>query len=233
MRQHRKTWLLCTLLSIGLAGCGTNDEAANNGNRQENDMMRIGYYSNESHDNNGGNVRILNGNDNDGPATEMLDHTLGQERGSEKNNNGRRGANIQTQYDDPLIGANDRNYHGHLSNAQNQTGKKVYNRENQGNLSKEITQKVRQVENVKDAETIITEQRVLIGVLLEKNELVDETKKNIQNAVQPQLRGKQVQVFTNESQYNRIKVMNNDLKNGGPTKEIEAEINNIFNRDNR
>ena len=66
--------------------------------------------------------------------------------------------------------------------------------------------------HVQEAETIISEQTVLIGVLLENNENVEETKKKIQNVVQPQLNGKQVKVYTNESQYNRIKVMNNDLK---------------------
>ena len=61
-------------------------------------------------------------------------------------------------------------------------------------------------------------------MLLEKNQNVAETKKNIQNVIGSQSKGRQVQVFTNQSRYNSIKVMNNDLKNGGPAADIEDEL---------
>ncbi|WP_338470377.1 YhcN/YlaJ family sporulation lipoprotein [Niallia sp. XMNu-256] len=228
MQQHKKTWMLCTLLSIGLVGCGTNDEAANNGLRQENDPMKIGYHSNESHDRNGGNVTILDGNDNDGPMTEMLDHSLGEERNT-KGNDPRQGANIPSNYNEPLMGTSDRNYHGHLSTRQIPAGQKTYNRENQGNQSVQITKRVNEVNNVKEAQTIISDETIVIGVLLEKKEKADETKKNVQDTIQPYSKGKQVTVLTNESQFNRIKVINNDLKNGGPRDDLQQEINNIVN----
>ncbi len=231
MQRHRKAWILCTLLSVGLVGCGPNNEAANNVSTQDNDLMRVGYYSNESHDRNGGNVAILDGNDNDGPATEMLDHTLGAERDTNRDQS-RHGTNINSNFDQPLNGRSDQNYHGHLSDSQIPAGKKTYNRENHGNLSQEITQKVEEVNHVQEAETIISEQTVLIGVLLENNGNVEETKKQIQNVVQPQLNGKQLRVYTNESQYNRIKVLNNDLKTGGPTDKIKNELKNINNMGN-
>ncbi len=40
----------------------------------------VGYYSNENHENNGGNAVLLDGADNDGPVTEIMDHSLGAER---------------------------------------------------------------------------------------------------------------------------------------------------------
>ena len=83
VQQHRKTWVLPTLLCIGLAGCGTKDDSAYKSTEIQ--STPIGYYSNENHDKNGETVTIinrdnnvnrnndvgypimLNGNDNDGP----------------------------------------------------------------------------------------------------------------------------------------------------------------------
>lgn len=244
--QQRRKLVLATLFFIGLAGCGTDDEGALKNLRQEDGTLPIGYYSNENHDNNGGNVTILDGNDNDGPATEILDHSFGTERNANgrtqenrsqgvntRAENQRQGANIQSNFDRSMIGASDRNYHGHLANGQTPAGRTSYNRENPGNLSSQITQRVEKVDNVKEAETIINGRNVVVGVLLEKNENVEQTKKNIQNAIQPGMNGRQVQVLTNESQYNRIKVMNNDLKNGGPTDDIKKEIKNIVHTENQ
>ena len=125
------------------------------------------------------------------------------------------------------------NYHGHLANNRIPSGKTTYNRENEGNLSSRINQNVEKVDNVKAAETIIQDQNIIIGVLLERNDNVAETKRNIQEVIGSQARGRQVKVFTNQSQYNSIKVMNNDLKNGGPAADIENELRNIVDMDNQ
>jgi spore cortex protein len=70
---------LSAVMALGLTGCGNNDEATINDN-DRNHAQPMGYYSNENHK---GNAEILE--DNDGPVTEMMDHTLGTER----NNNTR------------------------------------------------------------------------------------------------------------------------------------------------
>lgn len=230
LRRHRKAWMICTLLSIGLVGCGPNDEAANNDTGQNNDLMRVGYYSNKNYDRDGGMIPILNGNDNDGPATTMLDYGAEGDRNGNQNQS-RHGANIRSNFDDPQIGANDRNYHGHLF-SQTPAGVETYNREMHGNISRQITDKIKKVEHVKEAETIISDDAVIIGVLLERDGNGEKARKEIQNAVQPQLRGKQLRIFTNESQYNRIKVLNNDLRNGGPTDDINHELKNMVNMKN-
>jgi spore cortex protein len=192
---------------------------------------------------NDGPQAVINGNDNDGPLVELLDHSFGA-KGQQNNNNqntaqnraqenNRQGANIQSNSNNSLIGASDRNYHGHLANNRIPSGKTTYNRENEGNLSSRINQTVEKVDNVKAAETIIQDQNIIIGVLLEKNENVAETKRNIQKVIGSQVRDRRVQVFTNQSQYNSIKVMNNDLKNGGPAADIENELKNIVDMENK
>jgi spore cortex protein len=204
---------------------------------------------------NDGPRAVINSHDNDGPLVELLDHSFGA-KGQQNNNNqntvqrnnnqntvqrnniraqenNRQGATIQSNFDNSLIGASDRNYHGHLANNRIPSGKTTYNRENEGNLSSWINQTVEKVDNVKASETIIQDQNIIIGVLLEKNENVAETKRNIQKVIGSQVRDRKVQVFTNQSQYNSIKVMNNDLKNGGPAVDIENELKNIVDIDNR
>jgi spore cortex protein len=193
-----------------------------------------------------GTQTMINGNDNDGPLIEMMDHsfgTKGQQNNMNQNTvrgnnqraqeNNRQGANIQSDYNNALIGASDHNYHGHLATNRIPSGKTTYNRENEGNLSSRINQNVEKVDNVKAAETIIQDQNIIIGVLLERNDNVAETKRNIQEVIGSQARGRRVKVFTNQSQYNSIKVMNNDLKNGGPAVDIENELRNIVDMDNQ
>ena len=196
-------------------------------------------------DNDGPQVTI-NSHDNDGPLVELMDHsfgTKGQQNNMNQNTvrgnnqraqeNNRQGANIQSDFNNALIGASDHNYHGHLATNRIPSGKTTYNRENEGNLSSRINQNVEKVDNVKAAETIIQDQNIIIGVLLERNDNVAETKRNIQEVIGSQARGRRVKVFTNQSQYNSIKVMNNDLKNGGPAVDIENELRNIVDMDNQ
>ena len=189
---------------------------------------------------------VINSHDNDGPLVELMDHsfgTKGQQNNMNQNTvrgnnqrdqeNNRQGANIQPDFNNALIGASDHNYHGHLANNRIPSSRITYNRENEGNLSSRINQNVEKVNNVKAAETIIQDQNIIVGVLLERNDNVTETKRNIQEVIGPQAGGRQVKVFTNQSQYNSIKVMNNDLKNGGPAANIENELRNIVDMDNQ
>lgn len=68
---------MAAILSMGLTGCGTNEDA---GVERSNEIGQpVGYYSNEKHGSRGGNARVEDGTDNDGPLTEMMDHTLGGE----------------------------------------------------------------------------------------------------------------------------------------------------------
>ena len=206
----------------------------------------VGYPIMLNGNDNDGPQVVINSHDNDGPLVELMDHsfgTKGQQNNMNQNTvrgnnqraqeNNRQGANIQSDFDTPLIGVSDRNYHGHLANNRIPSGKTTYNRENEGDLSSRINQNVEKVDNVKAAETIIQDQNIIIGVLLERNDNVAETKRNIQEVIGSQARGRQVKVFTNQSQYNSIKVMNNDLKNGGPAADIENELRNIVDMDNQ
>ncbi|WP_187118813.1 YhcN/YlaJ family sporulation lipoprotein [Bacillus marasmi] len=129
--MNKKRFLIPVIgfLSIGLAGCGNDESAVQDRNTKR--VQPFGYYSNENH-NNGGNVQILDENDNDGPLTEIMDHSLGTEgatgrngRGQyldEKDENGnpknptRPLANSDRNFfeRDNRFSRSDANYHGHL-----------------------------------------------------------------------------------------------------------------------
>ena len=59
-----------------------------------------------------------------------------------------------------------------------------------------------------------------------------ETKKNIQQAVQSQLNGKKLHLITNDSQFNRLKTIDQDLRNGGPKDDLNLDINNLIRMNN-
>ena len=238
MQQHIKFWLIPSIFIIGLTGCGNSNETAVQDQRND-ETIPIGYYSNENHDGNGGNAILLE-DDNDGPATETLDHTLGREREVNrqsvqkmKNNSGIYKINNRDIANDGEynLGSNDKNYHGHLNNNDLPTRQSYYTG-NDGKLSDQITNEAKRVGNVKDARTVIQDKNIIVGVLLNDKTKADETRRNIKNALEPYADGRNVKVMTNESQYNRIKVINNDLRNGGPNDQLNKEIKNLNEANN-
>jgi spore cortex protein len=215
--------VLSTVFLFAITGCGSNqtdDKTAQN--RQNNTPMSVGYYSNENHEGNGGNAVILDGADNDGPVVEIMDHSFGAER------NGNRHAENQNANPsgDAVIGHTDQNYHGHLSNTNSDHLREYYSKDD-GDAMQKITEAVEKTENVKDAETIVNRNNVMIGVQLNNRQYTEDTIRNIQATVQPYLNGRKVQIFTNTSQYNRIRSMNNNLGHGSTKNQINAELDSI------
>lgn len=238
MQQFLKKSSIYATIVIGLTGCSTNDETALQDKRTER-TLPIGYYSNENHENNGGNAIILEGSDNDGPAVEIMDHTLGKE--SETNRRVMRSSNSDSELNslapvdnrnnqrsvDPLIGQRAINYHGHLNNA-NSTQRQSYYTGYEGKFAERITTAVKGVQNVKDARTIVYGKNVIIGVQLANGNLVEETKRNIQQDIQKHVDGRTVYYVTNESRFNAIKAMDNDLRNGSSKEHINTDIKKLI-----
>lgn len=249
MQKYQKFGLV-PILVLGLVGCGNGDQTAKD--VRTNEPLTVGYYSNENHEKKGGNAVLLDGADNDGPVTEIMDHSLGTERNTNQrflrvrneNNNRVNDGNPNVYpnptangYDgnlnsrEPLIGGNDQNYHGHLNNSNHVTRQSYYNGNN-GNMNERITQLVENVENVKEAKTVIHGNEVLVGVRLNNKSREVETKKNIQQAVQSQLNGKKLHLITNDSQFSRLKTIDQDLRNGGPKDDLNLDINNLIRMNN-
>lgn len=247
MQQHRKLWVLSTIFIIGLTGCGNDGETALQ-DKQTKNTTPVGYYSNEEHESKGGNAILLDGSDNDGPATEIMDHTWGVERETNKrylrvnNKNDNQGNNrtiADTQQDNlnagtSHLGQTDMNYHGHMNRANLPTRQSYYNGY-EGNFSEQITQTTEKVENVKEAHTFVDDKKVIIAVLLDDKVRANETKRKIQQAVQPLMNGREFEISTNESQFNRLEVIDHNLRNGGSEEKLNEDMENVpqSNRNNQ
>lgn len=229
---------LSAVMAFGLTGCGDNDEASVQ-NRKNGTAQPMGYYSNENHK---GNAEIIN--DNDGPVTEMMDHTLGNER---NNGNGRNDRNrLQAGDENPAnptrpiantdrnlfqrdnrFSNGDANYHGHLNDNTNKA-KSSYYTAYEGELTEKIGAVTGAVPNVEDVRSVTYGSNVLVAVDLTDYSKEDETKKAIRKAVQPYLRGRSVTVVTDEGTFSRIRNIDNDLRDGGPREQIDTDLNNMF-----
>jgi spore cortex protein len=223
---------LSAAMAFGLTGCGNNDKATiNDGDR--NNAQPMGYYSNENHK---GNAEILE--DNDGPVTEMMDHTLGTERnnntllrvGNENPDNPTRPiANTDRNLlqRDNRFSNSDANYHGHL-NDNTVKAKSSYYNAYEGELTNKIGNVTGSVPNVEDVRSVTYGSNVLIAVDLTNYSKEEATKRDIKEAVQPYLRGRSVTVVTDEGTFSRIRNIDNDLRNGGPRDDIDLDIRNMF-----
>lgn len=194
----RKTLLaFCTtVLLMGMTGCGANEEAGQDG-EGSGKTLPIGYSSNENHGK-GGNA-ILN-EENDGPITEMMDHTFGTE-GKDK-------ASPQQE----------------KARNNNRTG---LNHENDNYLEK-INTSAEDVEGVEDARTIVSGKQILIAVKLKDEKQAEKAKANIKNAVKDFTDGHSLTVVTDNRTYNRVKAVENNLRNGRAQKQMKEDVNNLF-----
>jgi spore cortex protein len=225
---------LSAVMAMNLTGCGNSDEATiNTGDR--NPAQPMGYYSNENHN---GNASIVD--DNDGPVTEIMDHTLGNERNTNTNirrqlgdantdNPTRPLANTDRNFyeRDNRFSNGDANYHGHLNDNTSRTKSSYYNAY-EGELTEKIGQVTGSVPNVEDVRSVAYGSNVLIAVDLKDLSKEEQTKKDIKEGVQPYLRGRSVTVVTDEGTFSRIRNIDNDLRNGGPRDRIDMDLRNMF-----
>lgn len=205
------------ILSIGLAGCGVNDNETAVQDRRNNTVQPVGYYSNDNDNgrNGGGNARILDETDNDGPITEWMDQSL----------NDRDQHYLRLQNNGFVRG--DANYHGHLSD-NGRKPRSSYYEGYDGNFINKINGAAH-VNNVRDVQSLVNGNEVLIAVNLADNDKKKETVAKVRKAVQPYLNGKKAHIVTDPTTYNRIKVIDNDLREGGPRDQINLDTKNIFN----
>ncbi|MGX1900000.1 spore cortex protein [Thermolongibacillus altinsuensis] len=206
----------------GLVAC--NNQAFDT--RYNNQTRPIGYYSNENNltdqyqygrygtNRLNGNVRAVR--DNDGPITEMFD------RGTTN-----RYATNRVPSVDRNFSRADRNYHGHLNTMDGRTRSSYYNNYD-GALAEKISKRAIRVQNVKDARTLVSGDRVLVAVSTNGK---DDTRVEqfVKRAIAPYTKGKSVRVVANPSMYNRIRTIDNDIRDGGPMDRIQDDIRSIFN----
>lgn len=209
---------LAGMLSVGLAGCGNFDNARSGAQKQQiNNAKPMGYYSNENHQN--GNARILD--DNDGPLTEIMDHSLGAEgkrndlnlKNLDDNGNPPNPTLPLASHDknffqrDNRFSMSDANYHGHLDNTLQKAG----SASNMNNIRRAAAS----VKNVKDVHSVAYGTSVVIAVDLKDKSQAKDTKRRVKDAVKPYLGGKTCTVLVDEGTFSRNGNIHNDISEGG------------------
>jgi len=194
-------------VTFGLAGCGVNDDQTADQNRLNN-ARPIGYYSNEQHDVNNNNSFTT---DNDGPITEMMDHTFGDE-------DNKNGVGVQN--------VNNKNTTRENRNNDNQDNRVSYDTE----LAEKVSNAAAKMDNVKNARSIVYGENVLVALEVDDTKSVDQTKAKVKDKLNDSLNGKDISVVTDRGIFTSIEDINRSIKNGQPQQTINNNIENIFNR---
>lgn len=234
---------LAAVLTAGITGCGASEGASQDRHTQQ--VQPLGYYSNENHENNGnGNVQILD-NDNDGPLTEIMDHSFGEEardlendrrqmlQNKDENGNPPNPSKPLADYDrnffqhDNRYSHGDANYHGHLDDNTSKPRSSYYNAY-EGELAEKLNDVAARVPNVEDVRAVAYGSNVLIAVDLEDESKMRETKAAIRRAAQPYLGGRTITVVHDEGTFSRVRNIDNDIRDGGPREHINLDLRNLF-----
>jgi spore cortex protein len=210
---NRKQWMLPILgiMIVGTAGCAGNNRAGVNENYQDN-ARPIGYYSNENHPNQTNALFT----DNDGPLTEMMDHTLGTERGNPQNQarmllqgkiNNENPSNLSgTPATNNRLNTSNTNYSGNL-NQRNTAFSTDPN--TLGKMSDQIRSQAAKVKNVQDVRSVVYRSSVLITVKLKDKSQAEKTKQAIVKAIQPYADGRSITVITDKGTLRKEQNINN------------------------
>jgi spore cortex protein len=220
----KKQWMipLSALLTIGLSGCATNDQAE--GDKNHNAARPIGYYSNENHKNNRSGWPA----DNDGPVPELMDHSLGLER-TNANSSSREQLQARNENGYPpnpttplanedrffrrdnRYSTSDANYHGHVNQSRNMNvGTDTTTPEAQDRMTEQIRRRAAEVDHVEHVRSVVYANDVIVSVEIDSNGQTDQIKRNVEKAVKPYVNGKNVQVMIDEGALGR----NRNHRNG-------------------
>ncbi|MCF2646691.1 YhcN/YlaJ family sporulation lipoprotein [Niallia sp. Sow4_A1] len=207
MNKNKLVAPVLLTVTFGLAGCGVNDDQTADQNRLNN-ARPIGYYSNEQHDVNNNNSFTT---DNDGPITEMMDHTFGDE-------DNKNGVGVQN--------VNNKNTTRENRNNDNQDNRVSYDTE----LAEKVSNAAAKMDNVKNARSIVYGENVLVALEVDDTKIVDQTKAKVKDKLNDSLNGKDISVVTDRGIFTSIEDINRSIKNGQPQQTINNNIENIFNR---
>jgi spore cortex protein len=188
---------ILAIMVFGVSGCAGNNHAGVN-ERYQNNAQPIGYYSNENHPNQTNALFT----DDDGPLTEMMDHSLGAERGSSQNQTrmqvqtkSNSSNTFRTTVSNSPFNTNNTNYSGSLNqrNTDFSTDSNTL-----GKISDQISSKAAKVENVQDVRTVVYSSSILISIQLKDKSQAEKTIQAVHDAVHPYVDGRPVKVITNK-----------------------------------
>lgn len=223
---------IASLLTVGLAACNGNDEAAVQ-DRNADRGQPLGYYSNEK----GNEIDVMD--DREGAITEIFDHNFGKEGLAADN---RKRAMIQSKdgngnppnptvprsdHDhnffqrDNKYSRGDLNYHGHLSEHKGSGKAQTYSNNEQDNkMAREVGIAAESIDNVDKVRSVLFGREVEIAVTYKDKSQKKQTDKKIKKAVLPYTEGRVLRIIEDEGTFSRTRNIDYDRKNGNPRESI-------------
>lgn len=219
------------LLVGGLAACNTTDDNAINDRLENNNTRPIGYYTNDDNNDRYGWF----GYTNDG--TRNADNNDNNRRNSPYTNEGSNSDQFQgpvtdmmDQDDQNHFRNNPQNYNrrGSMQDNENRRDRVGYYDGTDGQLARQIAQRVERLDNVEDARAIVYGNQVVIGVDTsdDNHENVD---RQVRRAINDFVQTRNVTVVTDDDMVDRIRSVDTDLEDGGLIEEVQSDINGILN----
>lgn len=226
MQKNKLVAPVLLTLTIGLTGCSVNEDQTADQNRLNN-ARPIGYYSNEQHEVNNNN-RFTS--DNDGPITEIMDHTYGDE----DNRNGIDVQNVNNRDGVNVRNVNNRDAIRDKADKNDREDSVSYDTD----LAEKVSNVASKIENVKNARSIVYGENVLVALEVENTKNIDQTKTKVKDKLDDSINGRDISVVTDRGIFTSIEDINRSIKNGQPQQTITNNIEKIFNdlnptRDNR
>ncbi|AST92716.1 hypothetical protein BC6307_16180 [Sutcliffiella cohnii] len=138
-------------------------------------------------------------------------------------NEGRGLFNVNTRNDQYA----DTNYHRHLNSTASR-GKPSYYNNYQGELTEQIAARASRVRGVRDVRAVVYGNDVLVAVDTEANASETQVTRDVRRAVDPLVRNSDVRVVTDEGTFNRVRNVDNDIRDGGPMERLNEDIRSLF-----
>ncbi|MEI5905697.1 YhcN/YlaJ family sporulation lipoprotein [Bacillus spongiae] len=178
-------------------------------------------------------------------GTEEIDERTNLYGAAQYDSNWKHGGPMRIMYDSPegkerevvrenangeIIDNNqDNNYHGHWDSISTKAKNSYYAAYN-GKFVEEISILASSVENVNEARVIVDRNVAIIGLDLVENDQrsKQQTEERVAAAVDPYIDGKQLYIDSTYGNFARIKVIDNDLRDGGPKRFLAKDVENLI-----
>ncbi|NKE06414.1 spore cortex protein CoxA [Bacillus selenatarsenatis] len=223
---------IASLLTIGLAACNDNNDAAIQ-DRNADHGQPLGYYSNEK----GNEIDVMD--DREGGITEIFDHNFGKEglagenrkramlQSRDENGNPPNPTIPRSDHDhnffqrDNKYSRGDLNYHGHLSEHRGSGKARIYSNNEQDNeMARKVGIAAESVDNVDKVRSVLFGREVEITVSYKDKLQKKQTDKKIKKAVLPYTEGRVLRVIEDEGTFSRSRNIDYDRRNGNPRESI-------------
>lgn len=125
----------------------------------------------------------------------------------------------------------DRNYHGQNATpypTRNITMNNGYVN-GDGKTAEEITNRVKQMNNVEDVSTVVYEDEVVIAVKTNKETNEKELADDVRKAAAPYAKNRSIYVTVKDDMFERVDEINNRLRTGTTTNDFNDDITDMFN----